>query len=233
MNLATCACACVATLRALAPLSAAPPAKKAVPAKPSFPTARPTPPITQEHQTAQQLYAMALKDFSDGNLESAKLGFQKVLALAAENPPALINLALIAQRQQHGDEAEKLLRRVIQKDTANATAWLLLGIGAYERNELEAAHAHLAQAVLYAPQDARAHQYLGATFGRRGWYSAGEDELRRAVELDPKSPDAHYNLAVVYMERVPPAVELARRHYQRSLELGSPPDEKLAERIGR
>ena len=233
MNLATCACACVATLRALAPLSAAPPAKKAVPAKPSFPTARPTPPITQEHQTAQQLYATALKDFSDGNLESAKLGFQKVLALAAENPPALINLALIAQRQQHGDDAEKLLRRVIQKDTANATAWLLLGIGAYERNELEAAHAHLAQAVLYAPQDARAHQYLGATFGRRGWYSAGEDELRRAVELDPKSPDAHYNLAVVYMERVPPAVELARRHYQRSLELGSPPDEKLAERIGR
>ena len=83
--------------------------------------------------------------------------------------------------------AEKYLRRVIQKDTANATAWLLLGIGAYERNELEAAHAHLAQAVLYAPQDARAHQYLGATFGRRGWYSAGEDELRRAVELGGQS----------------------------------------------
>ena len=227
------ACACVVALGTLAPLPAAPPAKKAVPTKPSHPIANPSPPLTQEHQTAQQLYATALKDFSDGNLESAKLGFKRVLAIAPENPPALINLALIAQRQEHGDEAEKLLLRVIQKDPCNATAWLLLGIGAYERNELEAAHAHLAQAVLHAPQDARAHQYLGATFGRRGWYSAGEDELRRAVELDPKSADAHYNLAVVYMERVPAAVELARRHYVRSLDLGAPPDEKLAERIGR
>ncbi len=225
--------ACVILLGAVPTIVAAPPAKKAVPATPAVPTSRSAPLITQEHQTAQQLYAVALKDFGDGNLESAKVGFQKVLAIAPENPPALINLALIAQRQQRGDDAEKFLRRVIQKDTTNATAWLLLGIGAYERNELEAAHAHLAQAVLYAPQDARAHQYLGATFGRRGWYSAGEDELRRALELDPKSADAHYNLAVVYMERVPPAIELARRHYQRSLELGSPPDDKLAERIGK
>lgn len=57
--------------------------------------------------------------------------------------------------------------------------------------------------------------------------------MRRALELNPKSPDAHYNLAMIYMERVPPAVELARRHYIRSIELGAPPDEKLAERIGK
>ena len=227
------ACACAVSLAALALSHAAPPIPKAVPARPTYPLATPVPMITQEHQTAQQLYAVALKDFSTGNLESAKIGFQKVLAISAENPPALINLALIAQRQEHGEDADKFLRRVIQKDTANATAWLLLGIGAYERNELEAAHAHLAQAVLHAPQDARAHQYLGATFARRGWYSAGEEELRRALDLDPKSADAHYNLATIYMERVPPAVELARRHYVRSLELGAPSDEKLAERIGR
>ena len=227
------ACACALSLGTLALSPATPPAPKAVPAKPAYPTATPAPALTQEHQTAQKLYEVAVQDFANGNLEAAKSGFQKVLAITAENPPALINLALIAQRQQHGDEADKFLHRVIQKDGANATAWLLLGIGAYERNELEAAHAHLAQAVLYAPQDARAHQYLGATFGRRGWYSAGEDELRRALELDPKSADAHYNLAAIYMERVPPAAELARRHYQRALELGAPPDEKLAGRIGK
>ena len=229
------ACACVVSLGVLAFSHAAPPPiPKAVPAQPTYRFAMPpVPMITQEHQTAQQLYAAAVKDFSAGNFEAAKTGFQKVLAISPENPPALINLALIAQRQERNDDAEQFLRRVIQKDTANATAWLLLGIGAYDRNEFDAAHAHLAQAVLYAPEDARAHQYLGATFARRGWYSAGEEELRRALELNPKSPDAHYNLAMIYMERVPPAVELARRHYIRSIELGAPPDEKLAERIGK
>ena len=224
---------CAALVVSLAFSAAAAPKPKAVPAKPALPTETPAAAITQEHQTAQQLYDTAVRDFTAGHLDAAKLLFQKVLAISAENPPALINLALIAQRQQHGDEAEKFLCRVIQKDTANATAWLLLGIGAYERNELDAALAHLAQAVLYAPQDARAHQYLGVTLGRRGWYTAGEEELRRAVELDPKSADAHYNLAAIYMERVPPSVELARRHYSRAVELGAAPDEELATKIGK
>ena len=226
---------CAALVVSFAFSAAAAPIKKAkaVPAKPALPTETPDATITQEHQTAQQLYDAALRDFTAGHLDAAKGLFQKVLAISAENPPALINLALIAQRQQHGDEAEKFLCRVIQKDTANATAWLLLGIGAYERNELDAALAHLAQAVLYAPQDARAHQYLGVTLGRRGGYTAGEEELRRAVELDPKSADAHYNLAAIYMERIPPAAELARRHYSRAVELGTAPDEELAAKIGK
>lgn len=233
MSRAVSVCAAVLGWLALSTAATAAAKPKAVAAKPAVPTKTAVPAITQEHQTAQQLYESALRDFTAGNLEAAKTLFQKVLAIAPENPPALINLALIAQRQQHGDEAEKFLRRVIQKDTANATAWLLLGIGAYERGELDAALAHLAQAVLYAPQDARAHQYLGVTLGRRGWYSAGEEELRRAVELDPKSADAHYNLAAIYMERVPPAVELARRHYIKAMDLGAAPDEKLAEQIGK
>ena len=224
---------CAATLWAFAISASAAPKPKAVPAKPALPTGTPEPVITQEHQTAQQLHDAAVRDFAAGNLEAAKALLQKVLAIAPENAPALINLALVAQRQQRDGDAEKFLRRVLQKDTQNATAWLLLGIRAYEQDKLDAALAHLAQAVLYAPQDARAHQYLGATLGRRGWYSAGEEELRRAVELDPKSADAHYNLAAIYMERVPPSVELARRHYFKAVELGAAPDEKLAAQIGK
>jgi len=224
---------CGVMLATLAASGIAAPRPKAVPAKPAVPTETPAVGITQDHQTAQQLYDAGVQDFTAGRLDAAKLLFQKVLAISPENPPALINLALIAQRRQLGDEAEKLLRRVIQKDTTNATAWLLLGIGAYERNELDAALAHLAQAVLYAPKDARAHQYFGVTLGRRGWYIAGEEELRHAVELDPKSADAHYNLATIYMERIPPSVELARRHYSRAVELGATPDEELAAKIGK
>jgi Flp pilus assembly protein TadD len=108
----------------------------------------------------------------------------------------------------------------------------LLGISAYEREQLDAAHAHLAQAVLYAPKNAQAHQYLGVTLGRKGWYSAGEEELRRALAINPKFGDAHYNLAVLCMERIPAAVELARRHYSKALELGVPPDPELAKKIG-
>ena len=182
-------------------------------------------------QTAQKLHDEALKAFNAGELETAKTGFQKVLTISPDNAPALINLALVEQRQHRYDDAERHLRAVLRTNLENATAWLILGIGAYEQDKLDAAHAWLAQAVLHAPKDARAHFYLGVTFGRRGWYSAGEDELRRAIELDSKFADAHHNLALLYIERIPPAIELARRHYQKALELGAAPDERLAKRI--
>jgi Tfp pilus assembly protein PilF len=68
------------------------------------------------------------------------------------------------------------------------------------------------------------HQYLGVTIGQKGWYSGAEDEMRKAIEIDPSYAEAHFNLAVFYLQRNPPAIELARRHYERALELGAPPD---------
>jgi tetratricopeptide (TPR) repeat protein len=202
-----------------------------VPAKPVSDTPKATA-TTASADEAQKRHAQALRAFQKGDMAEARAGFQRVLELAPENAPALINLALVEQRQRKFTESDQLLKRVLKNDPENAGAWLLLGIAAYEQEKLDAAHAHLAQAVLYAPKNAQAHQYLGVTLGRKGWYSAGEEELRRALELNGKFADAHYNLAVLYMERVPPAVELARRHYQKSLELGAAPDSELAKKIG-
>ena len=56
--------------------------------------------------------------------------------------------------------------------------------------------------------------------GRQGWIYGAEQELRRAVELDPAYADAHYNLAVFYLQEKPPATELAKRHYFKAVELG-------------
>ena len=220
------AIACGLTLFALA--IPAPAAEKAKAARPGIISA---PERTDAQKTAQQLHDEGLKAFKSGNLDAAKSAFGKVLAILPGNAPALINLALIEQRTRHFETAEKYLRSLLRENPANATAWLLLGIGAYEQDQLDAAHAHLAQAVLYAPEDARAHQYLGVALGRRGWYSAGEEELRRALELNPKSADAHYNLAALYLHRTPPPIELARRHYQKAIELGAAPDEKLAKQL--
>jgi Flp pilus assembly protein TadD len=94
----------------------------------------------------------------------------------------------------------------------------------FDQGRLEESFAALSQAVLYDKGNARAHNYLGVVLGRKGWMDGSEFELRRAVEIDPDSRDSHYNLAVLYLQRTPPAVELARRHYFRSVELGGTPD---------
>lgn len=229
------------------PATTKPPAKLAKPqpkkpaepkaeiAKPEKPKESPKPSNAPADEAtrkeAQTIYDEALKSFQKGDLPAAKQGFQKVIDLVPGNAPALLNLASIEQRQREFAKSERHLREILRDDPENASAWLILGIGAYEQDKVDAAHAHLAQAVLYAPKNAQAHQFLGVVLGRKRWYSAGEEELRRAVDLDPRFADAHYNLAVLYLERVPPAVELSRRHYQRALELGAPPDPDLVKKL--
>jgi Flp pilus assembly protein TadD len=55
--------------------------------------------------------------------------------------------------------------------------------------------------------------------------------MRRAIELDPEYAEAHFNLAVFCLQRQPPAVELARRHYQKALDLGAAPDPELETKL--
>jgi Flp pilus assembly protein TadD len=183
-------------------------------------------------EEAQALARKAMVAFGKGDLGAARKGFEKVLELAPGNAPTMINLGLIAYREKRFADAEKVLREVVRAQPEAGPAWLVLGVVYYDQDKLDDALAALAQAVLLAPKDARAHHYLGVTVGKKGWFLGAEDEMRKALELDPDYAEAHFNLAVFYLQRKPPAIELARRHYQRALDLGAAPDPQVAKGIG-
>ena len=180
---------------------------------------------------AQALAQKAMRAFQAGDLAGARKDFQRVLILAPGNVPVTINLGLIEYREKRYGEAEALLKAATRAAPDTGLPWLILGVVQYEQGKLDAALAALAQAAYLEPKDARAHHYLGVVVGSRGWYSAAEDEMRKAIELEPDYAEAHYNLAVFYLQRVPPATELARRHYQKSVDLGGAPDPELEKKI--
>ena len=120
---------------------------------------------------------------------------------------------------------------MVRSEPESGLGWLILGVICYDQNKLDAALAALSQAVFLEPKDARAHHYLGVTIGRKGWYLGAEDEMRKAIALAPDYPEAHFNLAVFYLQHTPPAVELARRHYQQALDLGAAPDPQVAKSL--
>jgi Flp pilus assembly protein TadD len=182
---------------------------------------------------AQKMSDRGTVAFNHGDLATAQSSFEAALTLAPGNPSILINLGLIAYREKRYAESEDLLLQVVRAKLETELAWLILGVVYYEQNKLDAAVAALSQAILCNPKDARAHHYLGVTIGKKGWYLGAEDEMRKAIELAPTDPEANFNLAVFYLQRNPPAVELARRHYQRALDLGAKPDpevEKMLEK---
>jgi Tfp pilus assembly protein PilF len=46
--------------------------------------------------------------------------------------------------------------------------------------------------------------------------------------VKPDYAEAHFNLAVIYATAKPPSIALAKRHYEKALELGAGPDKRLA-----
>lgn len=183
-------------------------------------------------ESARTFSIQAERAFSAGHLPEAKALYEKALRIAPENPALLVSLAAVETRLGNLGGSDTLLRRALRSDLRNGPAWLLLGINALEQKHDDEAFASLAQAVFCSDGNPRAHNYLGIAAGRKGWNEASEQELRKAVELDPGYAVANFNLAVLYIGRTPPLVELARRHYQRALDLGSPRDPAVEARLG-
>jgi tetratricopeptide (TPR) repeat protein len=181
---------------------------------------------------AQKAGQEAVKAFEKGDMEGARRKFEMLLVLQPDNFFGLVNIAEVEHRLKLWDDAEKHLKQAVRVQPESARAWLALGALYCERDKLDEALAALSEAVLLDPKNPRAHNFLGVTVGKKGWYSGAEAELQRALELDPDYAEANFNLAVFYLQRSPPAVELARRHYNRALELGAAPDPLVEKSLG-
>ncbi len=188
-------------------------------------------PDTFVPEVARAAAAAGNEAFALGDYDAAREAYKKVIELAPNNVVGSVNLGVVEYRAGNLEAAETVLMNVVQQRIKTGAAWLTLGIMFYENQRIDEALAALAQATLYDEANARAHNYYGVTLGVKGWKDGAEAELRRAVELDPEYRDAHYNLALLYMERRPPSVELAKRHYYRSVELGAPRDELLEKNL--
>lgn len=169
--------------------------------------------------------------FSRGDFDTARGSYEIARKIVPKNTLVLVNLGLTEFKRGRPDEAERLLFEALQNDLRLARAWQTLGLVYLDSGLYEKAMASFAQAVLHDPRNPRARNYLGVACGQLGWHDAAESEFRKAIELDARYADAHYNLAYFYLQRPRPAVELARRHYQRSLEFGAERDLLIEQKL--
>jgi len=176
---------------------------------------------------AREASAQGNAAFERKDYPAARKAYQRVLDLVPDSLVGLVNLGLVEFYSGNIARADELLKKAVAIRLDNPAAWLALGMIAMDEEKFDEALAALAQAAVQDPRNPRVRNFLGVVVGRKGWIDAAQSELRRAVELDPGYADAHYNLAVFYLEEKPPAIELARRHYFRSLELGAEKDERI------
>jgi tetratricopeptide (TPR) repeat protein len=177
-------------------------------------------------QEAQR--AFAAKDYA-----KAEERYQQVLKMDDKNVFTLANLGLIQMEAGRLNDAEATLTRASAIDPNDAFVMSQLGILRFRQNKVDEAIDLLSRAAEAEPKNAETQNYLGIALSEKGLRGPAETALRKAIELNPNYADAHRNLAVVYASQQPPFIELAKYHYNKSLDLGVPKSEAIEKMLNK
>jgi tetratricopeptide (TPR) repeat protein len=187
--------------------------------------------MSSDEQSLKALVEEAIALEAAGKLEPSLRKWEQIRALE-DSPEALVEHVRLAGRLNRWEEAEQAAIVGTQKDSANGQARLaglylvlisiLLGLNKADGREehLEHARAYCRKALM-AKELAEAYFYIGVTYMRtRDDDKLAEQNLRRALELDPSYDEAMYNLAeVIRCSCSEPAPREAVELYRKSLEI--------------
>ncbi len=177
------------------------------------------------------LSTMAAQAFGKKEWDKARNAYREMLKAEPDNPLTLSNLGAVEQQSGHLNEAKNYLLRAVQINPALQQTWIALGLVCHEMGDSYLAVSALSRAVHEDPSDSKAHNYLAVVARSLGWLDAAEAELQRAIELNPKYSNAHFNLALMYLDRNPPSIALAKKHYDQALALGAEKDDAVEEKL--
>ena len=191
-------------------------------------TAAPTPPSTEVPPEVLALIAEAREQFVRGNFAAAEKLYQQLAELQPNSVVALANLGVAQFRQGKLTAAQLALEKAIAASPNDAFSLTTLGAVMIEQNRIQDSIGYLERASEAAPDDPITLNYLGVASSQLGQFGKAEQSLRRAITVNPDYAEAHFNLAVIYATAKPPSIALAKRHYEKALELGAGPDKRLA-----
>ncbi|HLH55707.1 MAG TPA: tetratricopeptide repeat protein [Verrucomicrobiae bacterium] len=180
---------------------------------------------------AAALVREAQRCFAAKEYDKAEAAYVQILKLDPKNVPSLANLAAIQLEQQHLDAADSNIQKALAEDPQDAYSLYILGILRFRQGKFDDALDALSRSAKLDPQNAEVQNYLGLALSEKGMRVPAETALRKAVQLQPGYAGAHYNLAVVYATEKPPAMELARWHYQKAIASGHPRNPELEKRF--
>ena len=164
--------------------------------------------------------ASAKRHFEAKEFDQAEADYLEILRRDESNAGTLANLAAIQLERGNLAEAEKNATKAVAGAPKDAYSQAILGHVKFRQEKYDEALDHLSLAAQLDPKNAEVQNYLGLTLSYKGLRGPAESALRKAITLDPNHPGAHKNLALIYLKQSPPAIELARWHYEKALAAG-------------
>jgi tetratricopeptide (TPR) repeat protein len=135
-----------------------------------------------------------------GEAATAMAHYEAVLSLAPGFYPAHNNLGILYMKKGELEVAEREFLQVIEQDHNNAQAYFNLGNVLYITRRNEEAKQAIEEGLRREPGSAKGHYFMGSVLVRMGELPAGEEQLKKARELDPRMPQVLIALATLYLQ---------------------------------
>jgi Tfp pilus assembly protein PilF len=146
-------------------------------------------------------FALAKTYLHMGALSAAFGELQRTVSLQPANYKARLDLGNMLLAGGRADEAQAQAAAVLQAQSGNADAHALLSRIASRRGQQDVALNEIHRALELAPNEAALHETLALLqTGDPTQNSSVEGELKKAVELDPKSVNAKLILSSFYVK---------------------------------
>jgi tetratricopeptide (TPR) repeat protein len=177
------------------------------------------------------LSEIATQAFAKKDWGKARKAYLEMLRSDPKNALTYANLGTVEEQAGNPKDAKLYYLHAVELNPALQQTWLALGLLSHEQGDNYLAVSALSRAIHEDPTDPKAHNYLAVVARALGWVDAAEAELQRAIELKPDYANAHFNLALMYLDHKPPAVELAKRQYDKAVALGAAKDDIVEQKL--
>jgi tetratricopeptide (TPR) repeat protein len=151
------------------------------------------------HRLLARIYVRSLGDMTDGagqaaDVQKAVAELQAILKLAPDDSQSGLWLARLYRAQNKPDDAEKVLRAILQKEPDNGEALEQLSQLLIDEGRSQEAVTQLAQAAdQFSSPDI--YDLLGDAYSQSKQYAKAEDAYKKAVGMDPDDPGHRHGLA--------------------------------------
>jgi tetratricopeptide (TPR) repeat protein len=180
---------------------------------------------------AAKLVVEARQYHQQREFDKAEAAYVEALREEPKSVAILANLAIVQIDAGHLDAADQSIRQALELEPNNAYSLSVLGRVRFTQEKYDAALEALSRAASLEPNNAEVQNFLGLTLVNKGLRAPAETALRKAVELEPNYPNAHYNLAVLYLNGKPAFPALARWHYQKARASGYPRNPAIEQKL--
>ena len=179
----------------------------------------------------EAVHEQATNAFAKQDWNQAQHLYNRILEHEPRNPLILANLGSVEYQLDDLKACTQYLEMALALKNDLHASREMLGMAYYQDKQPYRALAALARAVGDQPKEARAHNQLAVVLQAMKWFDGAESSLKTAVQLDPEYLDAHYNLALFYLDTEPRRLKLARKHYEIAKQLGMASSELMEKRL--